>query len=66
MYGEKMLKTKRRIVFLISYILTGLAFILVTFYLVTQGSFFFAFIAGAIIFLVLLISMDNVESVINH
>jgi len=66
MYGEKMLKTKRRIVFFISYILTGLAFILVTFYLVTQGSFFFAFIAGAIIFLVLLISMDNVESVINH
>jgi serine phosphatase RsbU (regulator of sigma subunit) len=66
MYGEKMLKTKRKIVFLISYILTGLAFILVTFYLVTEGSFVFAFIAGSIIFLVLLISMDNVVAFIDH
>ncbi|HZK19860.1 MAG TPA: SpoIIE family protein phosphatase [Treponemataceae bacterium] len=60
-----MLKTKRRIVFSISNVVSGIAFILITFFLAAESSFLFTFISAVLISIVLLLGMDSLIKFIN-
>ncbi|OJF76913.1 MAG: serine/threonine protein phosphatase [Treponema sp. CETP13] len=61
-----MLKTKRKIIFYTSYILTGVIFIGISFSIVSGGSFLISFITSVIVLIILLLGRDSVVNTVNE